>query len=661
MRTYLIALYLAVSTSSFAALAESENIILPTNPLEIDEKAVVNPVSVSDFFLKADIDDASLSPQGDMVVYEKFGKLMIVAQEASAQELFVMDANYLVVNLTWVGNNILMIERRSKTYGSRDFQIIEILFNADANQFETARVSILDKNGYIVDPIIEKPEHILFAKYKFKDGQVYSDVFEVSLFDKKSKFLSNKDKINKRNSGKILLWLANSQHEIQAGVSFEDEIPTVWIQYGKEARFKNVWTSDVKTRFYPRGVSKDESKLWVLSDYKQDKLVAVEFDLINLKFGQVLYSREDVDISNISMDPSGSIPLAVTYLQQGQYQYEFLDPKAKSHFDSLQSTFPQGKIYEMGMSYDQKHHLVLGTTKDHAGTLFNCDVVTIECKKIGVLYPWLENVSLVSPETFSVTMDDEFTVESYLTIPKQKGSNKLPLIVMPHGGPIGIRDNSHFTGDTQWLAYNGYAVLQVNYRGSGGYGKAFKAEGMQQWGRNIEDDIEASLQQALKLYPQLDQHRVCLFGGSYGGYSAIMGIIRSPEKYQCAASFAGVTDLPLLFNRSSVQNNEKLTKALKGIIGDPKDKLTELMAYSPVYLYQKITKPLFIAHGNVDEVVDIEHSWRLRRMLQLADIPHEWLVLENVAHSFKTTDEVKLLYDNLIPFLDKHLKQAEKL
>ena len=260
-----------------------------------------------------------------------------------------------------------------------------------------------------------------------------------------------------------------------------------------------------------------------------------------------------------------------------------------------------------------------------------------------------------SSTAFRVKTVDGIEIESFITLPHD-AKGKVPVIVKPHGGPIGIFDSSERSQDTQWLAYNGYAVIEVNYRGSGGYGNAFEEQGLRQWGRGIEDDIELATDEALKANSMLDPDRICIYGGSYGGYSAIMGIIRSPERYKCAASFAGVTDLPLRFSDSSIKKNDFVTEKLIQIMGSPVEHKKEMMAHSPVYNYEKINTPLLLMHGTKDRIVDVEHSWRLSKLLKLRGMPHELLIMDDTRHSFNDLDEIETMYNKLIPFLDAHLK-----
>ena len=174
-----------------------------------------------------------------------------------------------------------------------------------------------------------------------------------------------------------------------------------------------------------------------------------------------------------------------------------------------------------------------------------------------------------------------------------------------------------------------------------------------------EDDIEASVKSVIAHYPEIDGERVGIYGGSYGGYSALMSVIRSPDLFKCAASFAGVTDLTLLFTQSSSTRSEALRSTLIEFIGDPDIDYAEQVKHSPVYRYKDIKRPVLIAHGMEDTIVDFEHSWRMQKMIGLAGSAPEFILLPGVGHGFTYISDAKDLYEPLVSFFDTHLKPVD--
>ncbi|HKA14451.1 MAG TPA: alpha/beta fold hydrolase [Myxococcota bacterium] len=230
----------------------------------------------------------------------------------------------------------------------------------------------------------------------------------------------------------------------------------------------------------------------------------------------------------------------------------------------------------------------------------------------------------------------------------------LPLVVMPHGGPIGVQDTREFDPVVQSLAAHGYAVLQVNYRGSSGKGTGFREAGMGSWGEGIEDDIEAALD-TVESKQLVDGDRVCIFGGSYGGYSALIGITRRPQRYRCAAAMAAPTDLLLM--SSEYIGSAEGQRAFEKIVGNPDTDREHLIAISPAYRAAEMNVPILLMQGDQDRVVDPEHAYRMREMLEANGKPYEWMIIEGATHD-PTAGQWQQLMDRVDRFLAQYLQRS---
>jgi dipeptidyl aminopeptidase/acylaminoacyl peptidase len=225
---------------------------------------------------------------------------------------------------------------------------------------------------------------------------------------------------------------------------------------------------------------------------------------------------------------------------------------------------------------------------------------------------------------------------------------------MPHGGPIGIRNQRTFDPEAQFIASLGYAVLQVNFRGSTGFGRAFREAGHGQLGRLIEDDIDSAIQAALAAYP-LDAQRMCMVGASYGGYSSMMAALRWPQRFRCVASMAGFSDRVLQFTASDSGRSAEIRALLETFMGNPHRELDEMLATSPLYRYHELDVPLLLAHGTEDLRVDYEHTRRLVRMLELAGRPPSVVTLYGEGHAMDSPHNRERLWQALAGFLRQHL------
>jgi len=251
-----------------------------------------------------------------------------------------------------------------------------------------------------------------------------------------------------------------------------------------------------------------------------------------------------------------------------------------------------------------------------------------------------------------VKSTDGLPIEAYLTMPPVAG--KRPLVVLPHGGPVGVADRMLFDPEVQFLASLGYAVLQVNFRGSDGFGKAFREAGYKKHGTLIEDDIETALTEVLARFP-LDPQRMCVMGASYGGYSAMVSTVRWPQRFRCAVSMSGVSDRVLFFTASDGGNSAKGRKELERVIGDPNTELDEMLETSPLYRYREMQVPVMLVHGGEDMRVDYEHSRRLVRMLNLAGHKPVMLSFDKEGHGLSDIDDIDKAYSGIAGFLQQYL------
>lgn len=199
-------------------------------------------------------------------------------------------------------------------------------------------------------------------------------------------------------------------------------------------------------------------------------------------------------------------------------------------------------------------------------------------------------------------------------------------------------------------------MLQVNFRGSDGYGKAFREAGYHAQGTLIEDDIDLAIRGALARYP-LDPRRICMLGTSYGGYSALVSTVRWPERFRCAVSIAGVSDRMLFFTASDGGHSAQGREQLERVIGNPRTQQARMLATSPLYHYRELKTPLMLVHGEEDMRVDYEHARRLVRMLNLAGRPPVMLTFEKEGHGVDDIDNIETTWSGIAGFLREHLDQ----
>jgi dipeptidyl aminopeptidase/acylaminoacyl peptidase len=299
---------------------------------------------------------------------------------------------------------------------------------------------------------------------------------------------------------------------------------------------------------------------------------------------------------------------------------------------------------------DRNKAIVLTHGDRDPGTWYLFDRAANRATLIARARNWLPETSLPKNREVVFTARDGVPLRGVLTLPPTGQDRGLPMIVIPHGGPHGVYDTSMFDAEAGLLASQGYAVLRVNFRGSGGYGKEFEERGWMQWGRAMQDDVTDATRWAIQ-QGVADANRICLYGASYGGYAALMGAAREPALYRCVVGYAAPYDLAKMYKWGSIRRSDLGLDYLAKVIG--KDE-KELAARSPAKLAGSIKVPVFIAHGRLDGRVDVAHSRRMVKALEKAGTEVEFHEYLKAGHGLALEEDELDFYARLLAFVGKH-------
>ncbi|HZR37236.1 MAG TPA: S9 family peptidase [Nevskia sp.] len=318
---------------------------------------------------------------------------------------------------------------------------------------------------------------------------------------------------------------------------------------------------------------------------------------------------------------------------------------------TLLKTFKDDRVSLTSFTKDGKLGVVQVSSDVNPGEFYLVDLEKNSVSPLVKSRPWIDPAKMAPMEAVRITARDGLVLNGYLTVPPGAAPHQLPMVVLVHGGPHGIRDDWGFDSEVQFLANRGYAVLQVNYRGSGGYSHEFKAAGYKHWGTTMQDDVTDATLWAIK-DGVADPKRICIAGGSYGGYSALMGVIREPDLYRCAFAYDGVYDLELMFKSGDTPESMQGINYLTDVLGTD---TADLRKRSPVYNVDKIKVPLFLAHGEDDQRVPLTHFRELTAALDKAGKPYESLLKSGEEHGFYNEKNQVELYDRAAAFFDKYI------
>jgi dipeptidyl aminopeptidase/acylaminoacyl peptidase len=404
------------------------------------------------------------------------------------------------------------------------------------------------------------------------------------------------------------------------------------------------------TSFQPIAISKDNNSLYVFDNKGQDKSGVFK---LNLKDGSYenIYTDPVVDVSevNTTADQRSVYGLRV---DDGLPAYMLLTSafdEAKI-FKELLSAFPGEQVTITSVTEDAKKWIVAVHSDINPASYYLYDHEKQSLGKIADGNPQLAGKKLAPMTPVKFASFDGKEVHGYLTLSEQQSAAK-PMVVLVHGGPHGIRDRWGYDPEVQLLAQSGYNVLQVNYRGSGGYGQAFMEAGYRQWGDAIQKDIIAGTEWAIA-QGHGKAGNVCIMGASFGGYSVVQSATMKPDLYRCGVAVAGVYDLPMMKELGDVQRRDSGMAYLDQVLGQDK---AQLAAFSPVNRVGQLKTHLMIAHGKRDERAPIEHATALMEAMDKAGKPYEWLEFSDETHGFYSETNQKMYLTKVQQYLAKHL------
>ena len=404
----------------------------------------------------------------------------------------------------------------------------------------------------------------------------------------------------------------------------------------------------------PLGFSGDNATAYLQVEHADGPDSIVAMDVASGKRTQVLRD-DDTDPDQILYRPGTSVPVGAI-LQDGKPRMEFFDPASDDArlYLSLQAAFGGDFARITSSTADGDLNLV-GTYSDrNPGDFYLFDAKAKKAEHVLSRRDWIDPAQMAGVRPVSFKARDGLSIHGYLTLPPGGDGKRLPMVVMPHGGPFGVYDQWGFVDDAQILAGAGYAVLQVNFRGSGNYGRAFRTAGAQQWGGTMQDDLTDATRWAVA-QGHADAGRICIYGASYGGYAALMGAAKEPGLYRCAAGYVGVYDLPTMHTQGDIQQRGSGETYLRRWIGDRES----LGAVSPNRMADRIKVPVFLAAGGEDQRAPIQHSELMERALKKAGVPVETLYYPNEGHGFYVEAHRKEFYEKLLAFLARNLGTAQ--
>ncbi len=604
-------------------------------------------IKLEDFFRNPEKALYKLSPNGK--------KLAFLAPYQNRMNVFVQnidDTNAVrlteqkdrdIAGFFWANNDRILYLK--DVGGNENFKLFGVNINDTSDT--TCYTCFKDVKTKIIDDLPDIPDQMLIGLNK-RNPQVF-DVYRLYLSTGKMEMIAE-------NPGNIQGWITDHNGKLRAAYAIVNGVNNqVLYRETENSDWQELITTSFKDSFSPYLFTFDNKNLYVISNIGRDKTALVEYDIETGK-EKVLYKNDNYDLSGVSYSRKRKL-LTYVYYNSWKRQMHFFDDKYEKIYADIQEKLPDYEVAITSRNKNEDKFIVRTYSDKTRGAYYLYELDSKELSKLADLSPWLDEKEMASMKPITYKTRDSLTIHGYLTLPEgynMENAKDLPVVVNVHGGPW-ARDKWGFNPEVQFLANRGYAVLQVNFRGSTGYGKEFWTMSFKQWGRTMQNDITDATNWIIEK-GIADPDRIAIYGASYGGYATLMGIVKEPDLYCCAVDYVGVSNM-FTFMETIPPYWKPLLDMMYEMVGDPKKDSAKLAEVSPVFQVDKIKTPLFIAQGANDPRVNKDESDQMVQALKDRDVDVKYLVKDNEGHGFRNEENRFDFYRAMEDFLNKHMCQ----
>ena len=596
---------------------------------------------MEDFFRNPNSAGFSISPDGTRLAFMRpweHRMNIYVRDIATGDEKRITSATERdIAGYFWKGNDKIVYAQ--DVGGDENFHVyitdIKGSGHRDLTPFDKVRAGI-------VDDLEDDPIHMLIDM-NHRNPEIF-DVYRCNIETGELELVGD-------NPGNITGWMTD--HDGKLRVAFtNDGVNTSFLYRTTENdSFRTLITTNFKETFSPIIFAYDNKLMYVASNLSSDKAVIYTFDPEANTTLDFVFGHDEVDVGSLLHSKKRKVITGVTYTTDKRH-YKFFDSDREELQKAIDEFFPGLEAVVSDMD-DNERRVIVRTYSDRTrGAYYLFDRKDNSISKLADLSTWIkpEQMSPMTPITY--TARDGLTIHGYITLPTGIDSHDLPLVVIPHGGPS-ARDGWGFNSEAQFLANRGIAVLQVNFRGSTGYGRAFWEAGFKQWGRKMQDDVTDGVLWAVE-QGIADKSRLAIYGGSYGGYAALAGATFTTDLYACAVSYVGPSNIFTLLE-SIPPYWKPFIEMEHEMIGDPSADKALLEAVSPVFHAENIRIPLLVAQGANDVRVNKAESDQIVEAVRKAGKDVVYMVKDNEGHGFHNEENRFDFYRALEEFFRKHL------
>lgn len=605
-------------------------------------------IPLEDFFRNSERTGYQLSPDGSYISYmapykDRLNVFVRRVDETDEHAIRITnETERSVAGYMWADNQRLLYMK--DTAGDENYQLYGVHRDGSDDRaytaFDGVRTSLIDD--------LEEQLGVVMIGMNKRNPEVF-DPYRLNIETGELTLLAE-------NPGNIQGWMTDHDGRLRVATAIVDGVNTqILYRDTEDEPFRPVLTTNFRDVVSFMEFTPDNKEVYAATNLHRDKTILVRMNPATCEELEVLYENERYDIASISYSRKRKKLLSVYCTGHKEPVRHYFDAEEEQLRQRIKAHFPNQRYGIADTDKAEANYLIYVGGDRTRGSYWHYNALTDEAKKIADLAPWIKSDEMNAMHPVCYTTRDGLQIEAYLTLPDgltPDTAKQLPIVVNPHGGPW-ARDCWGYSSEVQFLSNRGYAVFQMNFRGSTGYGRHFLEASYKQWGLKMQDDITDGVKWLIE-QGIANPNRIAIYGGSYGGYATLAGLTFTPDLYACGIDYVGVSNL-FTFMQTIPPYWRPMLEMMYEQVGHPEHDADQLAATSPALHADKIKVPLFVAQGANDPRVNKAESDQMVEALRQRGVVVEYMVKDNEGHGFHNQENRFDFYHAMERFLKAHL------
>ena len=605
-------------------------------------------IPLEDFFRNSERTGYQLSPDGSYISYmapykDRLNVFVRRVDETDEHAIRITnETERSVAGYMWADNQRLLYMK--DTAGDENYQLYGVHRDGSDDRaytaFDGVRTSLIDD--------LEEQQGVVMIGMNKRTPEVF-DPYRLNIETGELTLLAE-------NPGNIQGWMTDHDGRLRVATAIVDGVNTqILYRDTEDEPFRPVLTTNFRDVVSFMEFTPDNKEVYAATNLHRDKTILVRMNPATCEELEVLYENERYDIASISYSRKRKKLLSVYCTGHKEPVRHYFDAEEEQLRQRIKAHFPNQRYGIADTDKAEENYLIYVGGDRTRGSYWHYNALTDEAKKIADLAPWIKSDEMNAMHPVCYTTRDGLQIEAYLTLPDgltPDTAKQLPVVVNPHGGPW-ARDCWGYSSEVQFLSNRGYAVFQMNFRGSTGYGRHFLEASYKQWGLKMQNDITDGVKWLIE-QGIANPNRIAIYGGSYGGYATLAGLTFTPDLYACGIDYVGVSNL-FTFMQTIPPYWRPMLEMMYEQVGHPEHDADQLAATSPALHADKIKVPLFVAQGANDPRVNKAESDQMVEALRQRGVVVEYMVKDNEGHGFHNQENRFDFYRAMERFLKAHL------